>query len=334
MVILAAIVGIVVAALVLFVLQKKNHVEQSQQKPPERPLLKYSYESLRTRTYKGGPIVIETAIKETPLFVSRIFFFTADGKKISGLINIPKERGFYPVIVMLRGYVDQAAYTTGEGTQHAGEFFAQHGFITLAPDFLGYGKSDKAPDDNLEERFTTYVAVAELLGSVKNLPNALKLSGNETQVATDKIGIWGHSNGGQIALSTLEITGGAYPTILWAPVSKPFPESVLHYADELDDHGKKLRGIIDRFQRIYDATKFSPTTYFSWIKAPIQLYQGEKDEEVPRVWSDELYEKLRKLGVSIEYFTYPNEDHNFTKEDWPQIVQKNIEFYARYLKTK
>src|SRR5690606_5347887 len=90
----------------------------------------------------------------------------------------------------------------------------------------------------------------------------------------DDVFIWAHSNGGQIALTTLEATGKMIPTSLWAPVTKPFPYSVLYYTDESADRGKFIRTELAKFEAIYNADQFAITDYVDRIKAPIQLHQG------------------------------------------------------------
>ncbi|MBI2338702.1 alpha/beta fold hydrolase, partial [Candidatus Daviesbacteria bacterium] len=214
------------------------------------------------------------------------------------------------------------------GTQRGGEVFAQNGFITLAPDFLGYGQSDNPSNNSMEERFQTYTAALALLSSLSNLNTGLEASySGRIRADTEKIGLWGHSNGGYIALAVLEITGRNYPTVLWAPVSKPFPYSILYYTDEFDDHGKMLRKALWEFEKDYDAELYSPANYYSWIKAPIQLHQGTLDESIPIKWSDELVKTLEKLQKDIAYFVYPGADHNLLPNGWSLAVERSMAFY-------
>ena len=307
--------------------------DQQEEKP--KPLAKYTIEALSKTQFPASQITLAEIREQTADFTSRLFYFYVDpsiasgqAKKVSGLINIPKAEGVYSVIVMFRGYIDKENYQTGAGSVRAGQFFAKNGFITLAPDFLGYGKSDMPSENPMEERFQTYIASMTLLESLANLNQAL---GKEGGVTADigKVGIWGHSNGGQIALTILEISSKSYPTVLWAPVSKPFPYSILYYTDDFDDRGKLLRRVIADFEKDYDAEKYSLTNYYDRIKAPIELHQGGADEAVPVKWSDQLYETLKKLGKEIEYFTYGGEDHNFAKGSWSTVVSRNIDFYKK-----
>ena len=246
----------------------------------------YSFDYLQQREYFQSEIKLETMLKEQSTFTSYVFSFASDGRKITGMANIPKRKGKLPVATLLRGWVDEEIYQTGMGTEKMANFLAKNGFLSLAPDFLGYGGSDSAFPDMLLTRFFRPITVISLLNSLESLP----------QADLDKIVIWGHSNGGQVALSVLEITGENIPTSLWAPVSAPFPESVLYYADEMEDKGEKLRRVIAEFEKEYDVSKYSIATYFNQINTPLIIHQGMADEAIPLEWSDELVNQLKNLG--------------------------------------
>jgi dienelactone hydrolase len=293
-----------------------------------RPLEKYTFDSLKKTNFPSGKIIIGDVTKDDPDFTSRLFYFYDGSKKVSGLINIPKKEGAYPIIVMYRGYIDKDSFTSGEGTRATGEAFAKAGFITLAPDFLGFGQSDDPSEDPFENRFQTYTTALSLLASLPNLNAGLSDASVEQHADGGHIGIWGHSNGGHISLAVLAISGKTYPTVLWAPVSKSFPYSILYYTDESDDQGKGLRKALAIFEKTYDTDKFSVTRYLSWIKAPLQIDQGTGDQEVPLWWSDELQKSLTDNGLDVTYYTYPGENHNFTNGSWGLAVARGVTFYT------
>ena len=313
----------------------KNPKEKTEIK--EKPLAKYTFENLKDKQFRPGPITLGHILDEDGGIISQMFYYNvhnppAGGKKVSGLINVPKLEGTYPVIIMIRGFVPKEIYSTGVGTKRAGEFFAQNGFITIASDFLGYGKSDNPSENSIEERFQTYTTALTILSSLVNLNNGLDASySGKIKADISKVGIWGHSNGGQIALSVLEITGKNYPAVLWAPVSKPFPYSILYYTDDFEDHGKALRKVLANFEKDYNVELYSPTNYLDLINAPLQIHQGGEDDAVPQKWSDQLVEDLEKLGKDITYFTYPNADHNLLPDGWSQAVQRSLNFYRAQL---
>lgn len=292
------------------------------------PLLKYTIENLSKAKVIPVQIQIGDKIKDYPKFTSYKFYINFDPtltngptKKVSGLINVPNGTGPFPLIVMIRGYVDPKNYFPGNGTFASGQFFANNGFVTISPDFLGYAESDKEPDDVFQARFQTYTTVVTLIKSLESLKS---WDGKN-------IFIWGHSNGGQIALTVSEILEDTYPTALWAPVSMPFPGSVLYYAFEADDQGKYLVSQLEKFNETYDGQKFSLTNYLNQIKAPIQLNQGTADQEVPYYLTDDFNDKLKEATVSAVYIKYPGNDHNMLP-DWNSAIENNLTFFQKYLK--
>ena len=279
-----------------------------------KPLQKYSFPSLKQTVFTGSAVKVDA---------NNIFTYQSEGKTISGKINLPEgippEAGF-PVVILIRGFVEPEIYTSGIGTQRVGEFLADNGFITLAPDFLGFGLSDPPPNNSIEERFMRPVAVLELIASVASLP----------QADQNKIFLWGHSNGGQIALSVLEISGAAYPTSLWAPVSKPFPYSILYYTDEFEDLGKALRKVVAGFEAVYDANEFSIHNYYDSINAPIQIHQGTADDAVPVEWSEILADTLEEKDKQVSLFIYPGADHNMLP-GWDTAVSRDLNWFKGQL---
>ena len=305
---------------------------RSKQKPKIKPLplLKYTFENLKNTKFHESKITFGEKLGETVDYTSQMFYFEVPEKpdslnflKVSGLANIPKGKGNCPVIVMFRGYMPKETYKSGGGSQPSAKVLAKNGFITLAPDFLGYGESASASATLFEDRFQTYVTALTLLNSLSSLKTI--------DADITKIGIWGHSNGGQIALSIIAISGVSYPTVLWAPVSKPFPYSILFYTDETDDHGKALRYALSIFEKDYNAELFSPTNYYSWIKSPIQIHQGTSDEEVLPFWTDELIDTLKKDNIDVTYFKYPGADHNLLPSGWNDAVLREVEFFKEEL---
>jgi dipeptidyl aminopeptidase/acylaminoacyl peptidase len=290
----------------------------------EKPLDKYTIERLGITPVTGSDIILEEPVSTTSAYTVHPFHFFVDKAKVSGLAHIPSGASSEfkkPVIIQLRGYVDRENYTTGEGTKRSSEVYASNGFITLAPDFLGYGTSDMPSPDVFEERFQTYTTVLTLTASVGSLPFA----------DTNNIFLWGHSNGGQIALTVLEISQKPIPTSLWAPVTKPFPYSILYYTDDIPDHGKALRSRLAQFENEYDAEAYSLTNYTARITAPLQIHQGTIDDAVPNAWSDSFVNSLKGDQKDVEYFIYPGADHNMSG-NWNTVVLRDIQFFRTHLR--
>jgi dienelactone hydrolase len=289
--------------------------------PPEvvvkdLPYAKYSFENLAKR---GG---ISSKIE----VVGNKFYYQSEGRRISGEINRPTRCNLEgcPVVVMARGYVDKEIYKTGVGTHNVAKYFTEHGYVTYAPDFSGYGESDPEDSNALGARLAK---PAEILDLIASFPQDVPIF------------LWGHSNGGQIMLSVAEIVGrmgdtgghGGPPlrvkgVTLWAPVSKPFPYNILYHTDEASDSGKWLRGQVAEFEKDYDVFNYSVDRSIDEIKIPIQIHQGSADEAVPKKWSDDLVKQLKAKGKKLNYYVYPGADHNL-KPSWNEVVVRDVVFF-------
>lgn len=332
----------------------------SQPPAKELPLLAYTIPALQKRSYVARTISLNKVIAEQQEYRSYLFSFDPLGRKMSGQLNIPKVvTPNTPVIVMVRGFVPPAIFSTGVGTKNAAAAFAKAGFITIAPDFFGYGQSDPEPSDTWQARFEKPIVVVELIKTIREhgIPVPPGDNPNATvSYQTDHIGLWGHSNGGQISLSTLAIMKEPIPTSLWAPVSVPFPYSLLFFTDEDADEGKSARSWIAQFEKDYDARQFSFTNYLQDLAGPLQLHHGTNDDAALKTWSDEFIEKLKKENIrrakvgkdttpsneesgqllepiEYHYYQYPGADHNLQPmENWNTVVERDIDFYKEKLK--
>ena len=295
---------------------------------PEKPLEKYQIDNLSVTQIQPGTIEMGEIIEEEETFTSYLFSMkfdpTLEGletKTTTGMVNIPNDDGKYPAVVMFRGYVNQSIYTTGMGTKNAGNYFADNGFITIAPDFLGYADSDIEAENIFESRFQTYVTALTLLNSLDQIE---KWGG-------ENVFIWGHSNGGQVAITALEVNKLEIPTTLWAPVTKPFPYSILYYTDESTDKGKFIRSELAKFEELYDVEKYSLDNYVTNINAKLLIHQGTYDDAVPYGWTDSFVKVLEDNEIDVTYHKYPGADHNL-KPSWDTVVEKDIEYFRNNIK--
>lgn len=298
--------------------------------PIIKPLEKYSIENLSGKDIKPSKIVVDKETKKTDKFSSYLFSFEFDptlqnesilkiqNKTVTGLMNLPSGENKSPLVVLVRGYVDQSIYTSGMGSRRVGEYLAENGYITVAPDFLGYGGSDSESGNIFETRFQTYTTLLTLLKTIST----------DTFPRWDgkNIFIWAHSNGGQITLTSLAVTGATYPTVVWAPVTKPFPYSVLYYTDESVDGGKFIRKELSKFEELYDVDKYSMTNYLDKINAPIHFHLGTADDAIPQDWTDGFVKVLKDKGKDVQYFKHEGADHDMNPL-WDEVIAQTLEYY-------
>ena len=144
----------------------------------------------------------------------------------------------------------------------------------------------------------------------------------------ENIFIWGHSNGGQIALTVLEVTGENYPTVLWAPVTESFPYSIIYYTNESDDGGKFIRAKLSKFEEDYDVNQFSLTNYLDRINAPIEYHWGTNDDAIPSEWRDRFLKKMKALNKDIKNYNHPSADHNMNPF-WGEVILETFQFFEK-----
>lgn len=309
---------------------------------PANPYPTYRFSALRGLVLQPGPLRIEKVLQNDPAFTSYLISWevpeleTGKEQRVTGQLNVPSGSGPFPVLILLRGYVEKNIYATGVGTRNAAVAFARNGYITIAPDFLGYGGSDPESTDMLLARFEKPVTVLQLLTNVERMTlQAANQAPSKDVFDPYRIGIWAHSNGGQIALSILEITSRVLPSALWAPVSQPFPYSALYYTNDLEDQGAYLRSQLYRFEFVLenDPRDFSILREPSRILAPIQIHQGTADDAVPASWSHNLARTLQAATVSAQLFIYPGADHNL-QPAWSDAIQRDLQFFAKHLKER
>ncbi|NCO12408.1 MAG: hypothetical protein COZ34_02885 [Candidatus Pacebacteria bacterium CG_4_10_14_3_um_filter_34_15] len=344
------------------------------------PLLTYSIPNLRNREYFTSKIKLEKLISEEELYSSYVFSYTTLGKKMTGQINIPDKFTTSPTqkhsaIIMIRGYVPKEIYKTGMGTQSAAGVLANNGYITIAPDFFGFGESDPEPTDTWQARFEKPIIIIELLKSLElnGVPTAVVETKEaptnliSSNLKIDDLGIWAHSNGGQIALTTLQVLDETIPTTLWAPVTTPFPYSILYFSDELEDEGKEQRKWISMFEEKYNVFDFSVTQHLDLLQGPIQIQHGDADDSALIYWSEEFVKKIElensrrseilenynSVGenassnelsqitdsaepstasaiIDLTFYKYENTDHNMVP-NWNKVIARDIQFFNKYL---
>jgi len=306
------------------ILQKKSSKSQT---PESDPKISDSFtenstskatsfiEGLRQREYEPSQITIENTLSNSGDYSSYIISYISDGLKIYGRMNVPSgnppAQGF-PVIMLNHGYFNTSSFTSGDGTQTMADILAGSGYLTLASDYRGFGKSENDGQGSRGHRPEYAIDVLNLIASVKNVDKA----------DFNNIGMWGHSMGGEVSLRVAEATDKVKAIVLWAPTSGRVSDNARFYGggrsaqsgNNPDDEGT------------------SPIDYLQYITAPISLHQGLTDTEVSPEWSNELNESLLKENINVEYFEYPGQDHNFVNLGWDIISQRTIEFYNRYLK--
>ncbi len=269
-------------------------------------------EQLRQRDYKKGKIKTEKTLSQNNNYTSYQVSYDSDGLKIYGVMNVPKGNGPFPVIILNHGYYNTSQFQSGDGTKTMADILARNGYLTLASDYRGHGMSENDGEGRGGGHRPEYaIDVLNLIASLESL----------SYIDTNKIGMWGHSMGGEVSLRTIEATDRVKAVALWAPTSANASHNSSFYGGSrqtTEDENSETYGI-------------SPINYLNYISSPISLHQGLDDTEVNPEWSKELKFALEKEGKSVEYFEYEGQDHNFKNLGWDLISKRTLDFYNKNL---
>lgn len=298
---------------------------------------------MRQQNYPGSPITIEQTLNPGSNYSRYIASYKSEGLKIFALLTVPNgpvprdkkgELG-WPVIIFNHGYIPPDVYRTTERYIAYTDAFSRNGYVVFKPDYRGNGLSEGRPEGAY---YSPAYAIDDLnaIASIKRYPGVDK----------NKIGVWGHSMGGNITLRDLVIDRtDIKAAVIWGGVVGSYNDLFYNWQHrvsyqppptEMALRNNYRQGLIQKYGTPLSNPEFwnriDPTNFVADISTPVQLHQGLSDEEVPPSFSDSLFNKLKLSGKTVELYTYPGADHNISEPSFSIAMERSIAFFDRYLK--
>lgn len=310
----------------------KPNVSSSVKKNPSSLYI----ESLRNRQYPGSEIKIEETLAPEKTYNRHIVSYYSDGLKLNALLLIPntsRPKEGFPVIILNHGYVIPGKYTPEGNYIPYLDSFARAGYIVFKPNYRGHGESEgRATSAYFSSDYV--VDVLNGISSIKKYPG----------VNPEKIGVWGHSMGGNISLKVAEISGDVKALDIWSGVVAPIDDIIYNWQGrvsyipdplDLELRNKGLNFLIQKYGSPSKNPKFwdkiDPNTYLSSINIPVQISVGLSDNQVPTDFSKGLYERLRNLNKEVFYYEYPGANHDIN-QSFTGAMERTIKFFDMYLR--
>lgn len=298
------------------------------------PLNPLQIEYLRQRDYPGSDIKVEQTLAAGPNYKQYVASYLSDGLKIYGLLTVPtgqKPATGWPVIIFNHGYIPPTVYRTTERYVAYVAAIASSGYIVFKSDYRGHGSSEGdaaggygSPDYTID--------VLNALSSLKRYPAA----------DPNRIGMWGHSMGGQVTLRSMVVSKDIKAGVIWAGVVGTYQDLMYNWHPRnLGEYVPTTRsrrwrqdlvntyGTPDQNPQFWSS--ISPNTYVGDLSGPLQLHHDTGDSEVPLQFSQELYDQVKRVGGAAELFTYPGDDHNISG-GFSVAMQRSIAFFDKYVK--
>ena len=280
---------------------------------------------LDLKTGKKAPATrsLLAGLKPEGLSQGRMIRYSSfDGKAVNALYLQPASPRLGsppPLVVIPHGGPDWQTYDDFSPLRQA---LAEAGFAVLAPNFrgsTGFGR------DFLAANRKDWGG-----GDLKDLVAGVRYLSIRQEADPSRVGITGGSYGGHLTLMALAKTPG-----VWAAGAQCYGMPDLVQDNEL------TKG---RFGDWYETQMGTPQTQAALfkersaihsldaIKAPLLIFQGANDTNVPLAESELVYNELKKLGRPVELVVYPDEGHGFTKrKNKTDYVRRTVDFFVRVM---
>src|SRR6266498_2157930 len=305
----------------------------------------YTIDGLRQHDFQSGKIHIRSTLDdENQFYTSYLIDYLSDGLTITGVMQIPVGKGPFPVIIMNHGFFSRSVFHSGDGTDRASPYLAEHGYITIASDYRSWGESD------IGESFFYSGLVIDVINLINAIPSI-------PQADPSRVGIWGHSMGGGVTMKVLTIDSHIKAAVLYSPVSADDADIIGRWGMGCFGaiaEGEQIVGCnssdvipIDLPRNLQDAYRFaasdmdtlkeiSPFYHLDYVTAPIQIHYGTEDGKflsgTPPQWSVKLTQGLREAGKDVELWQYEGESHSFIGQPWFDFMSRTLRFFDQYVK--
>jgi dipeptidyl aminopeptidase/acylaminoacyl peptidase len=292
-------------------------------------------ETLRRGSYPGSPITLEEELDRGSNYRRYYASYFSEGLKIYALLTIPDgdaPAGGWPAILFNHGYIPPDVYRTTERYIAYVDRIARSGYIVFRIDYRGHDRSEGQPTGAYGDP-GYFIDVMNALASLKQFP----------QANPSKLGIWGHSMGGYLALRAMVVSPDIKAAVIWAGVVASYPDLIYNWrrtgptvTPSPSSTGRGWRQQwLSRFGTPQENPGFwdaiSANSYLADLSGPDQLHHGTADEDVPLQFSETLYEQVRLAGKYAEIYTYPGDNHNISNY-FDLAMTRTIEFYDQYLR--
>jgi dipeptidyl aminopeptidase/acylaminoacyl peptidase len=168
---------------------------------------------------------------------------------------------------------------------------------------------------------------------LKDFERAAKYVQSLDWVDPERLGVFGGSFGGFATLSCVS----RLPEYWSAAVDIFGPSNLQTFARSVPEFWKRMMKLWvgDPDEDAEMLKERSPITYVDEIRAPLLVIQGANDPRVVKPESDQIVERLRQNGQTVEYMVFDDEGHGFTKTaNWHKALGAAAGWLETYLQPR
>ncbi|MFN2546398.1 MAG: alpha/beta fold hydrolase [Myxococcales bacterium] len=266
------------------------------------------------------PLTQRNAGLRSPAGEARSIRWKSDKFDVQGWLLAPPQppAAKAPMIVVVHGgpagsvasvWLDQAL------------LLASQGYYVFLPNFRGsFGQGEEFTRANVKDFG---------YGDLRDIQRGIDAVLKQAPVDPGRIGLFGHSYGGYMAM--------------WGVTQTRRFKAAVASAGIVDWQSYYGQNRIDQWmlpyfgKSVYDDpavyARSSPITFIKRVKTPTLVLHGERDAEVPLPQGQEFWHALKTLGVETEFVMYENEGHRIRKpEHVRDRTQRIVDWFDKHLK--
>ena len=277
-----------------------------------------------THEFTGSNLRITKDLGGTSKYTRHAITYQAGDLTISGIMNKPRGKGPFPVVVLAHGYIDPDVYVTGQGFRREQDWLARNGYVALHVDYRNHASSDKDPENDRSMR----------MGYAEDVIGAGLAVRNSTLpfIDTKNVALLGRSMGGGVTYQALVLAPGVFDAAI------TYASTSTNAADNFNKWQRNNYPISKQILKRYGEPQDNPAVwrelssrnYFSRITEPILAFHGAKDDSCDISWARETKRALDAAGVENTLVEYTGAGHYFYGP-WTDSIQKVGRFLDRHL---
>jgi uncharacterized protein len=249
------------------------------------------------------------------------------GRALKGILHLPDSVEFPPAVVILHGYASSKEGTNGMYERLASSI-AQSGTAVFRFDFSGCGESEGG---------FSQLTFEDLIDDAKQM---VRYAYQHPKVDAGRIGIYGSSMGGAIAVLAAKELSIVKALVLWAPVAsgrlwlKDFllknPLAIFK-RDEAREKASRGIKISKEFSRQF--RKMRAFYHLKDLKEISVLHlQGTKDETLSLSHQRAFREEGKKRTEKTHFIMFEDVGHSIqTEADTKRLIQYTVDWFKEYL---
>jgi len=265
--------------------------------------------------YEGKDLRITRDLGSNSAYTRHAIAYSSNGLKITGVMNRPRGKGPFPVVVLAHGHIEPSAYVTGQGFRR---------YVALHVDYRNHAGSAKDPDSEESMR----------IGYAADVINAgLAVRGTSLGfIDNSRVALLGRSMGGGIAFQTLVIRPGVFDAaVTYASTSSNIVDNFKKWGSE---NTRTSRQILARYgspeAKPEQWAQMSSRNYFSRITEPVLMIHGTADESCDISWARATKDALVKAGKEVRLIEYRGAGH-YMYGPWNDSIRKVNAFLKKQL---